>query len=70
MTKAKLKTAMTTMADQDNAAREVAEQLGLSLSTFYTYFEGDGQPKPQAMEVLRPASAGLRLSTASVSVSA
>jgi DNA invertase Pin-like site-specific DNA recombinase len=36
MTKAKLKVAMALMANQDNAAKDVAKQLGVSLSTLYT----------------------------------
>jgi DNA invertase Pin-like site-specific DNA recombinase len=35
MTKPKLKVAMAMMADRDNAARDVAAQLGVSLSTLY-----------------------------------
>lgn len=52
MTKAKLKTAMAMMADQDNVAREVAEQLTVSLSTLYTYVDGKGRPKPRALALL------------------
>src|SRR3546814_13322601 len=35
MTKQKLKAAMALMADRDNAARDVAVQLGVSVSTLY-----------------------------------
>ena len=35
MTRAKLRTAMTMMADRGNAASDVAEQLGISVSTLY-----------------------------------
>lgn len=55
MTKAKLKTAMAMMADQDNVAREVAEQLSVSLSTLYTYVDGKGRPKPRAVKLLAPS---------------
>lgn len=48
MTKSKLKMVMALMADQDNAARDVAEQLGVSRSTIYTYVDGKGQPKARA----------------------
>lgn len=63
MTKAKLKTAMAVMADPDNAARDVAEQLGVSLSTLYTYVDRKGLSKPRAQELLgarmrRAASVG------------
>lgn len=43
---------MTMMADRDNAARDVAEQLGMSLSTLYGYVDGKGRPKPRASELL------------------
>ncbi len=36
ITKAPLRAAMTMMAEQDNVAKDVAEQLGVSLSTHYT----------------------------------
>lgn len=39
---------MTMMADQDNAARDVAERLGVSLSTLHTDVDGKGRPKPRA----------------------
>jgi DNA invertase Pin-like site-specific DNA recombinase len=52
MTKAKLKVAMALMANQDNAAKDVAKQLGVSLSTLYTYVDGRGQPKPRAKPLL------------------
>lgn len=70
MTKAKLKTAMTMMADQDNAAKDVAEQLGLSLSTLYTYVDGKGRPKPRATELLRPVTPGMRTSKTGVATAA
>lgn len=49
MTKAKLKTAMT---DRDNAARDVATQLGISLSTLYAYVDAQGKPRPRSAELL------------------
>jgi DNA invertase Pin-like site-specific DNA recombinase len=45
MTKAKLKTAMTMMADRENAARDIAVQLGISLSTLYAYVDAEGKPR-------------------------
>ncbi len=52
MTKAKLKTAMTMMADRDNAARDVAVQLGISLSSLYAYVDAQGQPRARSAELL------------------
>ena len=52
MTKAKLRTAMTMMADRENAARDIAAQLGISLSTLYAYVDAQGKPRPRAIEVL------------------
>ena len=52
MTRAKLRTAMTMMADQANAASDVAEQLGISTSTLYAYVDGKGQPKARARKLL------------------
>ncbi len=52
MTRAKLRTAMAMMADQANAASDVAEQLGISASTLYAYVDGKGQPKPRARKLL------------------
>ena len=52
MTKAKLKTAMTMMADRDNAARDVAVQLGISLSTLYAYVDAQGQPRARSAKLL------------------
>ena len=40
MTRAKLRKAMTMMADRNNVASEVAEQLGISVSTLYAYVDG------------------------------
>lgn len=55
MTQAKLRTAMTMMADRDNAATDVAEQLGISLSTLYAYVDGAGQAKSRARKLLGAA---------------
>jgi hypothetical protein len=46
LTKPKLKVVM--MADRDNAARDVAAQLGVSLSTLYAYVDARGQPRRRA----------------------
>lgn len=58
MTRAKLRTAMAAMADRDNAAAEVAGQLGVSTSTLYAYVDGRGQPKPRARQLLGLAPRG------------
>jgi DNA invertase Pin-like site-specific DNA recombinase len=57
MTKPKLKAAMTMMADRDNAARDIAAELGVSLSTLYAYVDARGQPRARVTELLskRPA---------------
>lgn len=52
MTRAKLRTAMTMMANRANAAGDVAEQLGISVSTLYAYVDGEGKPKPRAQPLL------------------
>lgn len=52
MTKQKLKAAMAMMADRDNAARDVAAQLGVSVSTLYAYVDAKGQPRERASELL------------------
>lgn len=52
MTKQKLRAAMAMMADRDNAARDVAAQLGVSLSTLYAYVDAKGRPREQATELL------------------
>ncbi len=43
---------MAMMADQDNAARDVAAQLGMSLSTLYAYVDAKGKPRERANELL------------------
>lgn len=57
MTRAKLRTAMTMMGERSNAATDVAEQLGISLSTpyVYVYVDGTGQAKPRARKLHVPA---------------
>ena len=52
MTRAKLRTAMAMMADRNNIAGEVAEQLGISVSTLYAYVDGEGRAKPRARKLL------------------
>ena len=62
MTKQKVKAAMALMADRDNAARDVAHQLGVSLSTLYAYVDAKAEPRERARELLvlkklRPSTA-------------
>ncbi len=52
MTRAKLRTAMTMMADRNNVVGDVAEQLGISVSTLYAYVDGEGRAKPRARKLL------------------
>ena len=52
MTRAKLRTAMTMMADRNNIATDVAKQLGISVSTLYAYVDGEGQSKPRSQKLL------------------
>lgn len=53
MTRPKLRTAMAMMADRGNLVADVAEQLGVSVSTLYAYVNGAGQPKPRARALLK-----------------
>lgn len=53
MTPAKVRMAMTLMADQHNAAVDVAEQLGISTATLYRYVDGKGLPTERAKKLLR-----------------
>lgn len=52
MTRAKLRTTMTMMADRNNVVGEVAEQLGISVSTLSAYIDGEGQAHPRARKLL------------------
>ena len=52
MTRQKLKAAMALMADRDNAARDVATQLGVSVSTLYAYVDAKDRPRERATELL------------------
>ena len=53
MTKQKLKAAMAMMADRENVARDVAAQLGISLSTLYAYVDAKGAPRPRPQRFWR-----------------
>jgi DNA invertase Pin-like site-specific DNA recombinase len=57
MTKQKLRAAMAMMADRQNAARDVAAQLGISLSTLYAYVDAKGTPRPRATALLEKRKA-------------
>jgi DNA invertase Pin-like site-specific DNA recombinase len=52
MTRQKLRAAMALMADRENAARDVAQQLGVSLSTLYAYVDAKGEPRERARALL------------------
>lgn len=52
MTRQKLRAAMALMADRENAARDVASQLGVSLSTLYAYVDAKGEPRERARVLL------------------
>ena len=52
MTRQKLKAAMALMADRENVARDVAAQLGVSVSTLYAYVDAEGRPRERATELL------------------
>ena len=43
---------MAMMGDRGNVASDVAEQLGISISTLYAYVDGEGRPKPRATRLL------------------
>ena len=60
MTRAKLRTAMTMMADRNNIAGDVAEQLGISVSTLYAYVDGEGQAKAARPQAARPLTSTCR----------
>jgi len=52
MTAAKLRMAMTLMADRRNSAADVAEQLQVCRSTLYRYVDSRGQPKEPGRKLL------------------
>ena len=52
MTPAKLRMAMTLMADPNNVAHEVAAQLGISTATLYRYVDGRGKATERALKIL------------------
>jgi DNA invertase Pin-like site-specific DNA recombinase len=52
MTKQKLKAAMALMADRENVARDVAKQLGVSVSTLNAYVHAPRQARARAVELL------------------
>ncbi len=52
MTRQKLRAAMALMADRENATRDVAQQLGVSLSTLYAYVDAKGEPRERARALL------------------
>ena len=57
MTKQTLTAAMAMMADRENVARDVAAQLGISLSTLYAYVDAKGAARPAATALLEQRKA-------------
>jgi DNA invertase Pin-like site-specific DNA recombinase len=57
MTVTTLTMAMTALADPRNEAKEVAQRLGITTTTLYTYVNGDGSPKAAGQHLLNAASA-------------
>ncbi len=44
--------AMTTMADRNSLATDVAKRLGITTTTLYTYVNGDGSLKAPGQALL------------------
>jgi len=57
MTVTALTMAMTALADPRNEAKEVAQRLGITTTTLYTYVNGDGSPKAAGQYLLNAAGA-------------
>jgi DNA invertase Pin-like site-specific DNA recombinase len=57
MTATVLTMAMTALADPRNEAREVAQRLGITTTTLYTYVNGDGSPKAAGQYLLNAVGA-------------
>jgi DNA invertase Pin-like site-specific DNA recombinase len=57
MTATALTMAMTALADPRNAAKEVAQRLGITTTTLYTYVNGDGSLKTVGQHLLDTAKA-------------
>ena len=48
--------AMQAMSDPDSSAKEVANRLGVSTATLYTYVNGDGSLKEAGEKLLAKAA--------------
>jgi DNA invertase Pin-like site-specific DNA recombinase len=57
MTVTTLKMAMTALADPGSEAKEVANRLGITTTTLYTYVNGDGSPKASGQHLLNAVGA-------------
>jgi DNA invertase Pin-like site-specific DNA recombinase len=57
MTAPVLTMVMTALADRRNEATEVAQRLGITTTTLYTYVNGDGSPKAAGQRLLDAARA-------------
>lgn len=53
MTAAMLRQVMTAMADPNITVTQIATSLGITRSTLYNYFRGDGSLKPAGLEILQ-----------------
>lgn len=56
MTRQKVKAAIALMSDRESVARDVAGQLGISLSTLYAYVDAQGRPREPAIALMAPRS--------------
>lgn len=52
MDRTMIQMAMNAMSDPKSVARDVAKKLGVTTPTLYMYINGDGSPKPIAIEIL------------------
>jgi DNA invertase Pin-like site-specific DNA recombinase len=57
MTATVLTMAMTALAEPRNEAKEVAQRLGITTTTLYTYVNGDGSPKAAGQYLLNAVGA-------------
>ena len=48
---------MTALADPGSEAKEVAQRLGITTTTLYTYVNGDGSPKASGQHILNAVGA-------------
>jgi DNA invertase Pin-like site-specific DNA recombinase len=58
MTVATLRMAMAALADPQAVSSEIAQQLGITTATLYTYVNGDGTPKSAGQSLLAALTPG------------